>query len=52
MSYFDSLQSFQSSASAIQEQSENAQQEYRDKKATSVEDKFEYVNKLMNRAGL
>ena len=51
MSYFDSLQSFQSSASAIQEQSENAQQEYRDKKATSVEDKFEYVNKLMNESG-
>ena len=51
MSYFDSIQSFQQSAQAISQQTENAQQEYRDKKASSIEDKFDYVDKLMNESG-
>ena len=51
MSYFDSIQSFQQSAQAISQQSEDAQEQYRDKKASSVEDKFDYVDKLMNESG-
>ena len=51
MSYFDSISSFNQSAQAIQEQTETAQKAYRDKKASSIEDKFDYVDKLMNESG-
>tara|TARA_R110000823_G_scaffold118370_3_gene242163 strand:+ start:1447 stop:2604 length:1158 start_codon:yes stop_codon:yes gene_type:complete len=51
MSYFDSINSFNESAQAIQGQTENAQQAYREKKASTVEEKFDYVDKLMNESG-
>tara|TARA_R110000823_G_scaffold164231_1_gene296434 strand:- start:77 stop:1231 length:1155 start_codon:yes stop_codon:yes gene_type:complete len=51
MSYFDSISQFQGAQEAIQNQSSAIQQEYKDKKANSIEEKFDYVDKTMEQLG-
>lgn len=51
MSYFDSIAQFSQAQSAIQDQAQQVQQEYKDKKAQGIEEKFDYVDKVMDQLG-
>ncbi len=51
MSYFDSLSSWQNAASSIQQHQQDAEQENNDAKASTIEEKFDAVDKYMNESG-
>tara|TARA_R110002020_G_scaffold131362_2_gene293726 strand:- start:4535 stop:5638 length:1104 start_codon:yes stop_codon:yes gene_type:complete len=50
MSYFSSLNSFKQAQTQIQQHSEDVETQNREAKAQGIEEKFEYVDKVMNSA--
>ena len=51
MSYFQSLQGFRAASDQIQQHQLDIQQEFNDKKAQTIEEKFDHVKGLLDEAG-
>ena len=51
MSYFQSLEGFRSAADQIRQHQTDMEQEFNDKKAQTIQEKFDHIEGVMNQAG-
>ena len=51
MSYFQSLQGFRDASDQIRQHASDMEQEFNDKKAQTIQEKFDHIEGIMNNAG-